>query len=102
MNFLPGSSLFEKQLKIPIFFTIVILYQGLVSGKAFETPKLLKEKMKEPLFRFLSLSLVAISATRDLETAVIGLTIFLALLYMIRTEEEKEKLGTFLGFKGVV
>ena len=102
MDFIPGSKGLESQLKIPVFFTVIILYQGLISGGAFETPSFIKEKMKNPYVRMASLLLIAISATKDIETSVIGLGIFLLLLNMIRSEEEKSKLGTFFGIKGIV
>lgn len=102
MNFIPGSKGLEAQLKIPVFFTIIILYQGLISGGAFETPSLIKEHMKNSYFRMVSLLLIAISATKDIETAVIGLCIFLLILNVLRTEEEKKKLGSFFGIQGFV
>lgn len=102
MNFIPGSKVFEQQLKVPVFFTVIILYQGLISGGAFETPSLIKERMKNPKFRLASLFLIALSATKDIETAVLGLVVFLVILSFVRTDEEKKKLGSIFGIRGVV
>lgn len=103
MNIIPGFSSVERHFKVPLFFTVIILYQGLISGGAFETPAFFKKHMKDPNVRFISLLLIALSATKDIEVSIIGLAVFLFILNMVRTEEEKEKLGTFLGiFKGVV
>ena len=77
----------------PVLFSLIILYQGLFAGNAIEIPKNLKIMFKNPLFRFLSLLLIALSATKDIEYATISTMIFIITMYIIKTPEERKKTG---------
>lgn len=94
-NFLgPVSNRTEKVIKAqPILFTLIILYQGLFSGNAITIPKNLKTLFNSKTFRFLSLMLIAFSATQDIEYALISTTIFLSVMYAIKTPEERKESG---------
>lgn len=79
----------------PILFSLIILYQGLLSGNSLKTnpPSRLKPAFDNPLFRLLSLVLISYSATKDIETALITVFIFALIMYILRTPEERKKLG---------
>ena len=77
----------------PILFTLIILYQGLFSGKAIKIPKNLMTAFNSKIFRFVSLMLIAFSATQDFEYALISTMIFLLVLYALKTPEEREETG---------
>ena len=77
----------------PIFFSLIILYQGLFSGNAIEIPKRLKMLFNNKTFRFVSLMLIAFSATKDIEYALLSTVIFLAVIYAFKTPEERRKTG---------
>ena len=98
-DFIPFSSKMENTLKMsPIFFTLIIMYQGLLSGNSFKPnpPKNLKPAFNSPFFRFFSLFLIALSATKDIEYALVSTLIFVIVMYFIRTEDERKALG-YLG-----
>lgn len=77
----------------PVFFSLIILYQGLFSGNAIEIPKRLKALFDNKTFRFVSLMLIAFSATKDIEYALLSTVIFLAVIYAFKTPEERKKTG---------
>ena len=82
------EAVFKSQ---PILFTLLILYQGLFSGNAITIPKNLKSLFNNKTFRFISIMLIAFSATQDIEYALISTTIFLTLMYAIKTPEERKE-----------
>ena len=89
----PISQPLETIIKMPIVFSLVILYQGLFSGAAIEMPSNLQSALEQTHFRFISLFLVALGATQDIEYALMSVLIFLVMVYAIRTPEEREKNG---------
>lgn len=94
-NFLgPVSNPTEALIKAqPILFTLIILYQGLFSGNAIKIPKNLKTLFNSKIFRFISIMLIAFSATQDIEYALISTVIFIGAMYAIKTPEEREESG---------
>lgn len=98
MKFIPHSDNIEKYLRSsPVVFTLIIIYQGLLSGNALKTnpPKRLEPLFNSPIFRYISLFLIALSATKDIEHAFIATFIYLTFMFIIHTDEEKEKLSLF-------
>lgn len=90
----PLSNKTEKVIKAqPIVFTLIILYQGLFSGNAITIPNNLKKAFNSQTFRFISLMLIAFSATQDIEYALISTVIFLSVMYALKTPEERIKTG---------
>ncbi|AFC34968.1 hypothetical protein OtV6_060 [Ostreococcus tauri virus RT-2011] len=90
----PLSNQTEKTIRSqPILFTLIILYQGLFSGNAIKIPENLRNLFNNKVFRFASLMLIAFSATQDIEYALISTTIFLAVMYAIKTPEERKTQG---------
>ena len=90
----PLSNTTEKTIKSqPIIFTLIILYQGLFSGNAIKIPQNLRSLFNSKIFRFMSLMLIAFSATKDIEYALISTVIFLGVMYAIKTPEERETQG---------
>ena len=77
----------------PILFTLIILYQGLFAGNAIKIPANLKTLFNNKIFRFISLMLIAFSATQDIEYAVIATAIFISVMYAIKTPEERKETG---------
>ena len=94
-NFLgPVSSSTEAVIKAqPLICTLIILYQGLFSGNAIKIPKNLKTLFNSKTFRFLSIMLIAFSATQDIEYALISTVIFLGVMYALKTPEERKESG---------
>ena len=77
----------------PILFSMIILYQGLFSVNAIKIPDRLKKLFDNKTFRFLSVWLIAFSATQDIEYSLIATMIFLLTLYTLKTPEEREETG---------
>lgn len=77
----------------PVFFSLIILYQGLFAGNAIEIPKRLKVLFGNKVFRFVSLMLIAFSATKDIEYALFSTVIFVAVIYGLKTPAERKKTG---------
>lgn len=89
----PVSGPIEKAIRLPIMFSMIIMYQGLFSGKSVHMPERIERAFSNPWFRLISLLLVALSATGDLEYAIITTFIFLSVLYALKTDSEREKDG---------
>ena len=90
----PVSTPTEAVIKAqPILFTLIILYQGLFAGNAIKIPANLKTLFNSKVFRFISLMLIAFSATQDIEYAVISTAIFISVMYAIKTPEERKETG---------
>lgn len=93
-NFMgPVSGPIEKAIRLPIMFTMIIMYQGLFSGKSVQMPERVERAFSNPWFRLISLLMVALSATGDVEYAIIATVIFLSVLYALKTDSEREKDG---------
>ena len=90
----PLSNQTEKTIMSqPILFTLIILYQGLFSGNAVQIPQRLKVLFDNQIFRFISLFLITLTASRDVEYAILSTIIFVAVLYALKTPAEREKTG---------
>ena len=90
----PVSTPTEAAIKAqPILFTLIILYQGLFAGNAIKIPANLKSLFNSKIFRFISLMLIAFSATQDIEYAIISTAIFISVMYAIKTPEERKESG---------
>ena len=77
----------------PLLLSVIVLYQGLFSGNAFKIPSRLEKFFENKTFRFVSLMLIAFSATRDIEYALLSTLIFMSAMYAIKTPEERKKTG---------
>ena len=58
-----------------------------------QTPQALEKAVSHPLSRFIFLGAIAYTATSDIETALVSTVLFLIVMHLIRSEEEKKKLG---------
>ena len=86
----PAEMLVKSQ---PVLFSLIILYQGLFSGNAIRIPQRLRSLFDNKIFRLLSLMLIAFSATKDIEYALISTIIFLVVMYAVKTPEERKTQG---------
>ena len=94
MNFLkPVSSSIENTLKIPIIFTLLVMYQVTLSRDIVYIPNRVVVLFIEQWFRVLSIFILALSVTSDIEIALLSMIIFIATLYVLKTPEERKKTG---------
>jgi len=69
------------------------MYQGLFSGNAIRIPERLRVLFENKIFRFMSLMLIAFTATKDIEYALFSTLIFLSIMYALKTPEERRETG---------
>ena len=90
----PFSTYTETFIKAqPIVFSLIILYQGLFAGNAIEIPENLKKLFQNKLFRFMSIMMIALSATKDVEYAILSTLIFVLTMFAIKTPAERKRTG---------
>lgn len=90
----PISSPIEVFIKTqPVVFSLIILYQGIFSGNGVKIPIRLKKLFEMAWFRALSIMLIALTATQDIEYAIVSTMIFLGALYTLKTPEERRRDG---------
>ena len=94
MDFLnPMSGKIEKILRMPLVFSLVVMYQGIFSHNAVYVPDRVMMMFDHAWFRALSLFIIALVVTSDVETALISAVIFVGTLHALKTPEEREKTG---------
>jgi len=94
MNFLnPVSGRVEKVLKIPLLFTLLVMYQAALSHNAVYIPERILVLFNEMWFRILTIFILALSVTSDVEIALLSTVIFIGSLYALKTPEERKKTG---------
>ena len=86
-----GSTWLESWIRVPILFTLIVLYQGMFSGNALVIPKRLQRAFDSPVFQFFSLIAIALSAVPDLEIAIFSTCLFLAIIWLLKTPEERRR-----------
>lgn len=74
-------------------FTSLVLLQALFGGKglAGPLPQRLERVFDNPLVRLILLTAVSFTATKEIDTAIVVVCAFLALLWIIRTPEERKR-----------
>jgi hypothetical protein len=77
----------------PVLLSLLIMYQGVFSANAITIPERLQVLFDNRLFRFVSLMLIAFSATKNIAYAFISTLIFLGIIHALRTPEERKKNG---------
>ena len=85
---------FEKVINRQYIFTIIVLIQALFGSKGLiHTPSRLDKVLSSRTARFLALTMIAYTATQELEVAAIGVAVLLGVLYLLRTKKEREQHG---------
>jgi hypothetical protein len=84
----------EKILNTDYIFTFIVIFQALFGGYGLvEKPKLLKTIDTHWLFRLFALMTIAYTATKQIEIAAMCVILFLIIMYLLRTPEERKKHG---------
>ena len=93
-NILPA--ILENYMRLPTLMSLIVIFQGTMGGLGMPfIPGRLTALVEHPIGRLLFVSAISFTATQDIETAVITTLMFFALMYVLRTEEEREALGFF-------
>ena len=91
-----GSSVESISKRYGLVFSLIVLYQGLFGGISLsQKPAQLVSLSQNPYFKFLTMTAIAFTATKDLETAIIASLMFLLLLHLLRTPEERKQNNGF-------
>ena len=92
LQIVPGFTRIEKFFKTyGIFFTLIVMYQGLFGGLSIsKKPKILTQLSQNLAFKLFTLFCVAFSATQDIETSLISVCLFIVLMHLLRSPEERE------------
>lgn len=87
---IPGISNSENIIKkYGILFSLIVITQGLLGGLQFTPPRRIKKASEHPVIKFALLFSVALTASRDIETALVSTTIFIAFVYLVRHPDER-------------
>ena len=97
MKLLPAFTNMEKVVKkYAIVFTVIVMYQGLFGGMSLSTkPKAIEMLKNNIFFKYFTLFCIAFTATKDIEISLISLCVFVILINVLRTDEERKKHGIF-------
>ena len=91
-NVMPPA--FDKFMGFPVIFTLIVIFQGCFGGLGMiQTPERLNQLIQTPIARFIFLFAIGYTATSDVETAAFSTVLFLVLMHLLRSEEEKKKLN---------
>ncbi len=77
----------------PLVFSLIIMYQGLFAPNAIAIPERLDKLFGNKVFRLVSLMAIAFGATGDIEYALASTVIFLSVMYLLKTPEERRRTG---------
>ena len=87
---LPGISNTEYALKrYGIIFSLLVISQGVMGGLQFKPPRRIKEATEHPVMKFILLFSVALTASRDIETALVSTLLFITFIYLVRHPDER-------------
>lgn len=92
LQLVPGFTKVEKFFKkYGIAFTLLVMYQGLFGGLSLSNkPKIISQLSQQMWFKLLTLFCIAFSATRDIETSLISIVLFIMIIHTLRTPSERE------------
>ena len=75
-----------------LIFTAIVLAQAILGAKGLtNTPAVINRAFKNPSVRFVSLFLIALVSTKNVESSVFITLAFVTLMQLLRTPEERKK-----------
>jgi len=84
------SPTLEKSMRSPLVFGFLVLMQGVLGGKGLaKPPRAITKVFENRIVRFISLFAITLSGTRDIEVALSILGVFLVLMQLLRSPEER-------------
>jgi hypothetical protein len=92
MDFLgPVSGGIEKIILMPVVISLLVMYHDLFLHELVYIPERVRKYFKYMWFRLLSVFIIALTVTSDVEYALISTLIFVILLNVLKTPEERKK-----------
>ncbi len=81
----------EDIMNSSIVFSLIVLSFSSMAG-SFKLPALVTDKIKNSTYvRMLILMMISYSATQEIEYAVLTTCIFISVMYLLKTPEERKK-----------
>jgi hypothetical protein len=98
MNFLPFSDNIEGFVnKFGLVFTLMVVYGGIFGHMSVANPPEKLTRLSNNIyFKMITLFIVAFTATRDVETALVSIVLFVIAMNLLKTPEERRASGNFL------
>lgn len=98
MKFIPFSDNIEGFInKFGLVFTILVVYGGIFGHMSVANPPEKLTRLSNNIyFKMITLFIVAFTATRDVETALVSIVLFVISMNLLKTPEEKRASGNFL------
>ena len=98
MKFLPFSDNIEKFInKFGFIFTVMVVYSGIFGHMSIAKPPARLENISQNVyFKLSTLFIVAFTATKDVEIALVSIVLFVVAMNLLKTPEEKKASGNFL------
>lgn len=92
LQVIPGFTNIENFFKkYGIAFTLIVMYQGLFGGLSISRkPRVLQDLSENLVFKLFTLFCIAFTATKDIETSILSVLIFIFIINILRTDEERE------------
>jgi hypothetical protein len=92
---LPFTSNIETVLKkYDVLFSMIVLYQGLFGGLSISgPPQRLAGLGENMIFKIVTMICIAFTATKDIETSLLAVVLFLGVMYAIKTPSERKEDG---------
>lgn len=94
LNPLMKTNTLEYIIQWPVIFAIIVMYQSLFIERAIRVPSKIDKYFKESAFaRLVGLWLIALTATQDMESALVAAILFLITIWLFKSKEERERDG---------
>lgn len=94
LNPVMKTNTFEYIIRWPVIFAVIVLYQSLFIERAIRVPSRIDNYFKESAFaRVVGLFLIALSATQDVESALVAAILFLISIWLFKSKEERARDG---------
>lgn len=75
--------------KHSIVFSLLVLTQSMIGMTSLKVPRRLTQFSKDPTYKFMSIFIIALTASRNVKVALMASLIFLIVLYAIRDPDER-------------
>lgn len=76
--------------KYGVIFSIIVIMQGLLGGMHFDPPRRLRAFTDNAIVKFVLMFSIALTASRDIETALMSTLIFIFFIYLVRDPDEQK------------
>ena len=95
MQFIPFSTRAESYIqKYALALSTLVLFTGAMGANTVTSPpKNLESVFNSNWFKMLTMSMISLAATKDIEITLLVMISFFAILYIFRTPEERARHG---------